>query len=166
MMYRDIVEKLEFGCPFVKGSVGIHDSTAAEVVMLDAAKVITALRAQVATLTAEKEAAFAAGMRKAAIIANSHNELVWTCPFGKVSKHIADDILAAIPAKEKEAIDGLGFLRCSAIPAKGGEDKAAYCRECPHSYTKSTGFTKCGLAQGSGDGVVNCPSAKGGEVEK
>lgn len=45
-MKRDIVDKLEFGCPFKPGSIGEKDSEVAEVLMQEAANEITNLRRQ------------------------------------------------------------------------------------------------------------------------
>lgn len=41
---RDIVEKLEFGCPFKPGTTGEKDATMAEVLMQEAAEEIKRLR--------------------------------------------------------------------------------------------------------------------------
>lgn len=42
-MKRNIVEKLEFGCPFKSGTIGEKDSELAEVIMQEAANEITLL---------------------------------------------------------------------------------------------------------------------------
>jgi hypothetical protein len=41
---RDIVEKLEFGCPFKQGAIGEKDAELAEAIMQEAANEITLLR--------------------------------------------------------------------------------------------------------------------------
>ena len=49
----DIVEKLEFGCPFKPGTIGEKDATAAEIVMMIAADEIKKLRRTIASQNAD-----------------------------------------------------------------------------------------------------------------